>query len=54
MGSRFIAIKNDVKLHTWDIEDDKLGRYNPKEPHSQTTVAVILEQKEWSSSAYLH
>ena len=32
MGSRFIAIKNDVKLHTWDIEDDKLGvtiRKNP-------------------------
>jgi uncharacterized membrane protein YeiH len=25
MGSRYIAVKHDVKLHTWDTKDDGLG-----------------------------
>ena len=25
MGSRYIAIQNDVKLHTWDTQKDGLG-----------------------------
>jgi len=25
MGYRYIAIKNDVKLHTWDTTNDGLG-----------------------------
>lgn len=25
MGSRFVAIRNNVKLHTWDTADDGLG-----------------------------
>jgi uncharacterized membrane protein YeiH len=25
MGSRFVAIKHDVRLHTWDTQEDGLG-----------------------------
>jgi uncharacterized membrane protein YeiH len=25
IGSRYLAIRNDIKLHTWDTEDDGLG-----------------------------
>jgi len=32
MGSRFIAIKNDVKLHTWDTTQDNLGITVRKRP----------------------
>jgi len=32
MGSRFFAVKNDVKLHTWDIAEDKLGVAVRKHP----------------------
>jgi len=32
IGSRFIAVKQDVKLHTWDIANDNLGVAVRKKP----------------------
>ncbi|KAL7456713.1 hypothetical protein ACHAWC_008183 [Mediolabrus comicus] len=32
IGSRFIAVKNDVKLHTWDTAQDNLGVAVRKRP----------------------
>jgi len=32
MGSRFLAVQNDVKLHTWDTNQDNLGVTVRKKP----------------------
>ena len=35
MGSRYLAVKHDVRLHTWDTHNDGLGVAVRRKPSSK-------------------
>lgn len=37
MGLRYVAVRDDVKLHTWDVADDRLGVAVRKKPVAKVT-----------------